>query len=387
MQPHMRIICLIFLLSWSSDAGWQTPVASASPAPAGATTTSPYPIMHTALEQALRLQFTEALETAAQLQASHYPSLALRLTRGIIAYFQWRWQTRQSSASLQNGHTLLQEVLDEGQKHLDTAPRDAQLLLFLGLAATFDALLQQGQDAWESLQLFSQGKAWLQQALVADATVADAHLGLGLLYFASTEWPAWLRRVWESLRGLSMEASAHHLQQAISGAHFTRHVAQTFLVRLYVLEKRYNDAIALGQTLQDAFPENGYYALLIGRSQCALLQYALCAKTLEALSGRYHASETSLEPPDDRFEMYYYLGIARNETGQYDQAFEALRQAINEDPRNAHDASLWAKYHLATLYERRGQSTTARQLYRTLLRGRNVEDLHRRVQQRLAHLQ
>lgn len=386
MQRLMRIVFLLVLLSWSSDAGGLDSVALASSSP-GTTTASPYPIMHNALEQTLHLQFSEALETAAQLQESPYPALALRLTRGMIAYFQWRWQTRRSSGSLQTGHTLFQEVLDEGQKQLAATPRDAQLLLFLGLAATFDALLQQGQDTWQSFQLFSQGKAWLQQALAADATVADAHLGLGLLYFAGTELPAWLRRVWESMSGRSMEASAHHLQQAISGGHFTRHVAQTFLIQLYVLEKRYNAAIVLGQTLQDAFPENGHYALLTGRSQCALLQYALCAETLEALARRHHASETSRGPQEERFEMYYYLGIARNETGQYDLAFEALRQAINEDPRNEHDASLWAKYHLATLYERRGQPITARQLYRTLLRGRNVEDLHQRVQQRLAHLQ
>jgi tetratricopeptide (TPR) repeat protein len=346
--------------------------------------------MHAALEHTLHLQFAEALETAAQLQESPYPALALRLTRGMIAYFQWRWQTRPSSASLQTGHTLFQEVLDQGQKQLTTAPRDAQLLLFVGLAAIFDALMQQEQDAWQSLQLFGQGKAWLQQALVADATVADAHLGLGLLYFAGTELPTWLQRLWDSMSGVSTEASLHHLQQAAAAGHFTRHVAQTFLARLYVLEKRHNDAIILGQALQDAFPENGHYALLTGRSQCALLQYAVCAETLEALARRAQASETSLGQhgqQDDRLEMYYYLGIARNETGQYDLAFEALRQAINEDPRNTYDASLWAKYHLATLYERRGQATTARQLYRTLLRGRNVEDLHHRVQQRLAHLQ
>jgi tetratricopeptide (TPR) repeat protein len=343
--------------------------------------------MHAALEHTLHLQFAEALETAAQLQESPYPALALRLTRGMIAYFQWRWQTRPSSASLQTGHTLFQEVLDQGQKQLTTAPRDAQLLLFVGLAAIFDALMQQEQDAWQSLQLFGQGKAWLQQALVADATVADAHLGLGLLYFAGTELPTWLQRLWDSMSGVSTEASLHHLQQAAAAGHFTRHVAQTFLARLYVLEKRHNDAIILGQALQDAFPENGHYALLTGRSQCALLQYAVCAETLEALARRAQASETSLGQQDDRLEMYYYLGIARNETRQYDLAFEALRQAINEDPRNTYDASLWAKYHLATLYERRGQATTARQLYRTLLRGRNVEDLHHRVQQRLAHLQ
>jgi tetratricopeptide (TPR) repeat protein len=378
----MRIIFLLVLLHWSAGAG-----GPASPSTAAATTASPYPIMHTALEQTLHLQFSEALETAMQLQESAYPALAFRLTRGMIAYFQWRWQTRQSSESLQSGQTLLQEVLAEGKKQLATTPRDAQLLLFLGLAATFDALLQQEQDTWQSLQLFSQGKAWLQRALVAEATVMDAHLGLGLLYFATTDVPAWLRRFWESLSGLSIEASVHHLQQAISGGHFTRHVAQTFLVRLYVLEKRYDEAIALGQTLQDTFPENGQYALFTGRSQCALRQYARCAETLEALARRLHASETPFGQRDDRLEMYYYLGIARNEIGQYDLAFEALRQAINEDPRNEHDVSLWAKYHLATLYERRGQPTTARQLYQTLLRGRNVEDLHRRAQQRLAHLQ
>ena len=70
--------------------------------------------------------------------------------------------------------------------------------------------------------------------------------------------------------------------------------------------------------------------------------------------------------------MYYYLGIARDEMGQYDQAFEAPRQATNEDHRNQRDESLCAKYHLAILYARRGHQTTAR---------RNVDDLHRRVQQ------
>jgi tetratricopeptide (TPR) repeat protein len=99
---------------------------------------------------------------------------------------------------------------------------------------------------------------------------------------------------------------------------------------------------------------------------------------------RPSTKESFVVPQDDCLEMYYYLGIARNEMGKYDQAFEALRQAINEDYRNQRDESLWAKYHLATLYERRGHQTTARQLYRTLLRGRNVDDLHRRVQQWLA---
>ena len=45
------------------------------------------------------------------------------------------------------------------------------------------------------------------------------------------------------------------------------------------------------------------------------------------------------------------------------------------------------KYYLGILYERRGEAKTARQLYQTLLRGRNVENLHEQVAQRFGQLQ
>jgi cytochrome c-type biogenesis protein CcmH/NrfG len=79
-------------------------------------------------------------------------------------------------------------------------------------------------------------------------------------------------------------------------------------------------------------------------------------------------------------------GQALYETAQDALAFEALRQAINQDPGNVKDASLWAKYYLAILYERRGEANIARQLYHTLRRGRNVDTLHQQVEQRLAQL-
>jgi tetratricopeptide (TPR) repeat protein len=90
---------------------------------------------------------------------------------------------------------------------------------------------------------------------------------------------------------------------------------------------------------------------------------------------------------DERFDVYYFLGRALHETAQDAPAFEALRQAINQDPGSVKDASLWAKYYLGILYERRGETTTARQLYQTLLRGRNVENLHEQITRRLAQLQ
>jgi tetratricopeptide (TPR) repeat protein len=343
--------------------------------------------MREALRQALHLQFVQALETTAQLEEHQQPTLASRLTRGMIAYLQFHWQTQQAPAALETGHTLLQEVLEEGQKGLTAHSRDAQLLLFLGLAAVFDALLQQPQSVWQSLRLFAQGQTWLQQALITDATMADAHLGLGLLYFAGSELPSLLRRVWSSRRGQSTDAAVHHLQQAVTAGYFTRDVARTFLVHLYAEEKRHKDAMALGAALLEEFPENGYYAVLTGRSQCASGQYGQCASTLGKLAACLESSRAGLGRREERFDLYYYWGIALTETGQYDQAFQAFRHAINEDPSARRAKSLWARYHLATLYERRGQTVTARQIYQRLLRERNVEDLHQWVQQRLARLQ
>jgi tetratricopeptide (TPR) repeat protein len=343
--------------------------------------------MREALHQALHLHFTEALQVAAQLEEQQQPTLASRLTAGIIAYFQTRWQTPQAVSPFHTGHKLLQEMLAEEQKPRPTATKDPQRQLLLGLAAVFDALLQPPDRSWQKLSLFSQGQSWLQQALVADETLSDAHLGLGLLYFAGAELPSLLRRLWGAQAGQSAEEAISHLQRAMEKGHFSQEMARTFLARLYAEEKRYKEAITLGQALQESFPENGYYTLLTGRSQCTDNQFALCAAMLGKLAACLTDTPAMLAGRDDRFDLYYFWGLALNETGQYDRAFQAFRQAINADPRTLRDESLWAKYHLATLYERNGQATTARQIYRKLLGERNVEDLHQQVRRRLARLQ
>ena len=108
--------------------------------------------------------------------------------------------------------------------------------------------------------------------------------------------------------------------------------------------------------------------------------------TLGTLAADLQAAAVPSMSRDDRFDVYYFLGRALYETAQDAAAFDALRQAINQDPGTIKDASLWAKYYLGILYERRGEVKTARQLYHTLLRERNVDDLHQQIEQRLAQL-
>jgi tetratricopeptide (TPR) repeat protein len=346
------------------------------------TLTPMFTLMREALHQALQLRFTSALEVATRLEQPPQHPLEAQLVRGIIAYFQARWQIPSPPTTHQAGLKVLAKLLEAGQRQLTRSPRVPRLQLVLGLAAIFQGLLQQQSGASLDFAMVAQGRTWLQQALMAHETMPDAHLGLGLLYLISPGRPALLSGAGPS----DATEAIYHLRQAAESGHFSGEVAHTFLLRVYELERRYQEAITLGQALQATFPGNGYYALLSGRSQCAQGQYAVCAATLGKLAAELQAAVVAPMSRDDRFDLYYFWGQALYETAQDGLAFEALRQAINQNPGNTKDASLWAKYYLAILYERRGEVKTAQQLYRTLLRGRNVDDLHQQVEQRLVQL-
>jgi tetratricopeptide (TPR) repeat protein len=386
MRKHSGKFALFLIRVWTLfSLIMLTPVVSIA---SQASTSSPtFTVMRQALQQALHLQFTQALETVAQLEPEQQPTLASRLTRGMIAYLQDRWQIDPSTTIRDSGHETLQLAIEAGKKQLAKRTDESEVQLFVGLAAIFDALLQQESSSWLSLQLFAQGQSLLQDVLIADGTMTDAHLGLGLLYFAGTNLPSWVRRFVGNLRSQSAAETLRHLQHTAEEGHFGQEIARTFLARIYELEHQYKDAIALGQALQQTFPENGYYRLLTGRSQCEHNQHASCAATLGELVTQLENGEVTLARHSDRFDLYYFWGRALHETERSEEAFSAFRQAINQDPRVLRDETLWAKYYLARLYEDRGQVKTARQIYHTLLRGRNVEDLHQQVEQRLARLQ
>ena len=362
-------------------------LATLQPHPLSAETAPPpsatFDTMREALRHALNLDTTRALESTNALETNGEPTLASQLTRGMIAYFQKRWQTRLVTTLPHDGYDHLKAAFETPENALDDNPQNQ---LYVGLAAIFAALFQSARNPMEALQLFNMGQSRLQQLLIHDETMTDAHLGLGLVYFSKQLVPSLIQRLLRRSNPLTADRAIHHLQRAAKAGQFSQEVAQTFLLRLYELEHRYGAAIALGQDLQTTFPHNGYYALLTGRSQYATQDFTACATTLGQLADSLKSHNVVLSSDDDRFDLHYFRALALNETSRYAESFEAFRQAINEDLQGRKDETLWAKYHLANLYARQGQNKTARQLYHTLLRGRNVDDLHSLIQQRLTRL-
>ena len=342
-----------------------------------------FEVIREAIQYALHLRFEQAHETLVQAEPEGEEALDARLARGIIAYLQTQWQTRQRPPAHVAGRKILTEIQQHGERQLAVKPHQGRLQLLTGLAAVFGALLPQQETPWEPLQLATQGQTRLQQALMSGEDLNDAHLGLGMLYFVGEGLPALGRRLLGEDSLVGTEEAVRHLRLASESGQFSRDLARAFLLQLYVTEQRYGDAVDLGESLRQAYPGNGYMALFTGLSQFENGDEVQAAETLGALAARVSGRPEALAKASDRFDLYYTWGQALLDTDQDEPAFEAFREAINNDPRTSRDETLWAKFHLATLYDKRGLAETARQMFCTLLRGRDADDLHRQAEHRL----
>ena len=342
-----------------------------------------YEVMKEAIQGALQLRFEQAHATLRQAEQEGEETLEARLTGGIIAYLQTQWQTRQRPPAHVAGRKILTEIMQQGERQLADKPHQGRLQLLTGLAAVFGALLPQQETPWAPLQLAAEGQTRLQQALMSGDDMNDAHLGLGMLYFVGEGLPALGRRLLGEDALVGTEEAIRHLLRASESGQFGRDLARAFLLRLYVTEQRYGDAVALGESLIQAYPGNGYMALFTGLSQFENGDEARAAETLGALAATLSERREALADASDRFDLYYTWGRALLNADQDDLAFEAFREAINNDPRASRDETLWAKFHLATLYDKRGLTETARQMLCTLLRGPDVEDMRRQAENRL----
>ena len=314
--------------------------------------TPPWTPMRAALHEALHWRLAAASEMALHLEQQPPHAFEAQLVRGIIAYFQTRWQIPLPSPSRQADHKVLSTLIETGQRQLARSPRKARLQLILGTAAIFHALLQQQRGASLDFALLAQARTWLQQALMAHESMPDAHLGLGLVYFAGSDSRPYYH-AWRAGGARDATEAIYHLQRAAESGHFSAEVAQTFLIRVYELAKRYEEAITLGQALQARFPSNGYYALLIGRSQYAEGQYAPCATTLGQLAA---LSRPRSSPPCRVMTALRCIISGAGPCTRRRTTPRPLMPCGRPLTRilDTKDASLWAKYYLGILYERRG---------------------------------
>src|SRR5262249_34982963 len=140
VQRPLLVPLYLSLLCWGLPQG--IGITCANPVAAPTPLTSAFTLMREALHQALHLRFIPAFEMTMHLEQQTQYALEAQLVRGIIAYFQGRWQISPPPAR-QSGQKALSTLLKEGQRQLARYPREPRLQLVLGIAVIFHELLQQ----------------------------------------------------------------------------------------------------------------------------------------------------------------------------------------------------------------------------------------------------
>src|SRR5215831_2345923 len=104
MQRRLLLALSLALLCWCLSQGLGMTLANPVAAPDHLTPT--FALMREALQQALHLHFTAALEMTMRLEQQTQYALEAQLVQGIIAYFQSRWQIHPPLTGHQSGQKV-----------------------------------------------------------------------------------------------------------------------------------------------------------------------------------------------------------------------------------------------------------------------------------------
>ena len=347
----------------------------------------PFDTMRDAVQEALHLRFAQAHEAVSGAEPDSRETLETQLTRGIIAYLQTHWQTRQRPPAHVAARKFFARILQDGERQLAASPRQGRLHLLVGLAAVFNALLPQQEAPWAPLQLAAQGRSLLEKSLLSDEAMSDAHLGLGMLYFVGDSVPSLMQRLLGGAALQGSEDAIHHLRRAAETGRFSRDLARAFLLRLYVMEKRYRDAIPLGRSLHQAYPGNGHFSLLTGRSQFEHGDKAQAAATLGALAATLAERSETLVGTDAIASTCITPGAGRCSTPtgtNWRSRRFAAPSTTTRAQRGTKACGRSSTWQPCT--SNAGRSKPLASFYCTLLRERDVDGLHDRAERRLSRL-
>lgn len=188
-------------------------------------------------------------------------------------------------------------------------------------------------DGWEALSLMK----WVKKK---EPDFADTNLGLGAYdYYRSqmTQNVSWLP-FFADRRKQGLAA----MERALVDAQYVRSIVQMVLVYTYIDEKRYDDAITLGEDLAAKYPKNTLARVQIGRAWSRKGKYK---KAIEVFR------DVEVLQPDNKV-VGYYLGANLMYDGKnLDEAETYLRTFIANPPGT--DWRGWAYERLGDLYQKR----------------------------------
>lgn len=188
-------------------------------------------------------------------------------------------------------------------------------------------------DGWEALSLMK----WVKKK---EPDFADTNLGLGAYDYyrsAMTASVSWLP-FFPDKKKVGIAA----MERALVDAQYVKPIVQLVLVYTYIDEKRYGDAITLGEDLAAKYPKNTLIRVQLGRAWSRKGRYKQAIAVFR---------EVEALQPDNKVVAYYLGANLVYEGRELDQAETYLRSFIVNPPGT--DWRGWAYERLGDLYQKR----------------------------------
>lgn len=205
---------------------------------------------------------------------------------------------------------------------LDESDRWAQYMLGVALGFQSVDMLDRGRplEAWK---ISRRSLSALDEVRRHDPEFADALLPLGAYHFwrgrAVAKWS------WIPFLNDTRDEGLQELRIAAEKGHTTSVSAQNMLMWALHVDGRYEEALALADSLLNRYPRNRSI-----RQVRAEALYALDRKlvALQAYRDLVHAYESEYAECPGRYAAIGKLGIVLSELGRCDEALPYLRQAV-----------------------------------------------------------
>ncbi len=288
---------------------------------------------------------------------------------------------------LQDFHDLTRQATQLTSARLQRNPRDPQALYMLGatesLQASFAATVERRFIA--ALRSGSSGVETERDVLKLDPTFHDAELTIGMYDYIVGTLPLPVRML-ASIAGThgSKKRGMQTLERVAKEGQWTRDDAKVLLIAIYKKEKRYPEALALSQELQEKYPQNYLFRLETADtliSQAAIERRASKIREADTMEGEalrtfetmLHERSTGGPAPRALDLIHFRYGEAFLLMGQPQSAageFLAATTARDADPGTVSRAHLRA----AQSFDLAGKRNEALAEYRVVLSRPNIYD-------------
>ena len=319
----------------------------------------------------------ETLNQARRLQAAIYSTQS----------FYAGTEDKPDPRLLQDFHDLTRKATQLTRARLQRNPRDPQALYMLGatesLQASFAATVERRFLA--ALRSASSGVETERDVLKLDPTFHDAELTIGMYDYIVGTLPLPVRML-ASIAGThgSKKRGIQTLERVAKEGQWTRDDAKVLLIAIYKKERRFPEALALSQELQEKYPRNYLFRLETADtliSQAAIERRANKIKEANTMEGEalrnfetmLHERPTGGTTPRALDLIHFRYGEALLLMGQPQSAAEEFLAATtvrDADPGTVSRAHLRA----AQSFDLAGKRNEALAEYRVVLTRPNIYD-------------